>query len=169
MKANQRRQEILSLLGNSETPIPAGFLSEKFGISRQVIVQDIALLRANGYDVISTNRGYVLKSTPRASRVFKCRHSFDEIIDEGATVISLGGRIDDIYVNHRIYGKISARLGLVTRTHVEELYRSLVSGASKPLMSVTDGYHYHTVSADSENVLDEIEEALRKAGYLIEI
>lgn len=169
MKANQRRQEILSLLGNSETPVSAGFLSEKFNISRQVIVQDIALLRANGYDVISTNRGYVLKSTPRASRVFKCRHTFAEIIGEGEIIIGLGGRIEDVCVHHRLYGKISARLDLVTRTHVEELYRSLVSGASKPLMSVTDGYHYHTVSADGEQTLDAIEHALRQAGFLIEI
>ena len=80
-----------------------------------------------------------------------------------------GGRIEDISVNHRIYGKIAARLDLHNRMHVEELYRSLVSGASKPLMSVTDGYHYHTVSADSEEVLNGIEEKLRKAGFLIEI
>ncbi|MDE6104096.1 MAG: DNA-binding transcriptional regulator, partial [Clostridia bacterium] len=84
-------------------------------------------------------------------------------------IIGLGGRVEDIFVNHRVYGRISARLDLHNRLHVEELYRSLVSGASKPLMSVTDGYHYHTVSADSEEVLNEIEQALRDKGYLIEI
>ena len=77
--------------------------------------------------------------------------------------------MDDIFVHHRVYGRISARLDLINRTHVEELYRSLVSGASKPLMSVTDGYHYHTVSADSEETLDRIETALRGRGFLIEI
>lgn len=169
MKAEERRREILALCGNVDTPLPAGALSERFKVSRQVIVQDIAILRANGYDITATNRGYILNTSMRAVRVFKCRHTFEQIVDEGDLIISLGGRVEDIFVNHRVYGRISARLGLITRTHVEELYRSLVSGASKPLMSVTDGYHYHTVSADTEAQLDGIERALRDAGYLIEI
>lgn len=169
MKANQRRNEILSLIGNSQSPIPAGLLSEKFAVSRQVIVQDIAILRANGYAVISTNRGYVLGGALRAERVFKCRHTFEQIVEEGNLIIGLGGKVEDVFVNHRIYGRISARLDLISKTHVEELYRSLVSGASKPLMSVTDGYHYHTVSAETEEQLDAIEAALRAAGFLIEI
>ena len=169
MKSADRRREILSLLGNTENPIPANMLKEKFDVSRQVIVQDIAILRANGYDITSTNRGYVLNTKVQATRVFKCRHSFEELVEEGELIISSGGRIEDIFVNHRIYGRISARLALYNRIHVEELYRSLVSGASKPLMSVTDGYHYHTVSAESEGVLDEIESKLRGRGFLIEI
>lgn len=169
MKAEKRREEILSLIGNTDSPIPANVLKEKFDVSRQVIVQDIAILRANGYDVIATNRGYVLNVKKQASRVFKCRHSFDEIVDEGALIIEAGGKVEDIFVNHRVYGRISARLDLYNRTHVEELYRSLVSGASKPLMSVTDGYHYHTVSAADESALDKIESLLRERGFLIEI
>ncbi len=169
MKANERRNEILSLLGNSRSAVTAGILSGRFRVSRQVIVQDIAILRANGYPVISTNRGYVLGGSARAERVFKCRHTVEEIVEECNLIIDLGGRVEDVYVNHRVYGRISARLDLINKTHVEELYRSLLSGASKPLMSVTDGYHYHTVSADSETALDGIEKALRAAGYLIEI
>ncbi|MDE6613323.1 MAG: transcription repressor NadR [Clostridia bacterium] len=169
MKSAERRQEILSLLGNTDNPIPANVLKERFDISRQVIVQDIAILRANGYDVISTNRGYILNGKQQVTRVFKCRHTFEQLVDEGELIINLGGRVEDIFVNHRVYGRISARLDLHNRLHVEELYRSLVSGASKPLMSVTDGYHYHTVSADSESVLNEIERALRGKAYLIEI
>lgn len=169
MKANDRRAEILSLIGNSRNPVPANFLSEKFSVSRQVIVQDIALLRAQGYGVISTNRGYVLGTGLGAERVFKCRHTLQELVAESEIIISNGGVVQDIAVNHRVYGKISARLELSTMRHAEELYRSLVSGASKPLMSVTDGYHYHTVTADSDEILDKIESELRSAGYLIEI
>lgn len=169
MKASERRKEILSLLGNSSAPIPAGLLSEKFAVSRQVIVQDIALLRANGYDIIATSRGYYIGGAIRAQRIFKCRHTLDELVEETELIIDNGGRIDDVFVNHRVYGRISARLDLITRMHAEELHRSLVSGASKPLMSVTDGYHYHTVSADSEQSLDRIEGALRSRGFLIEI
>lgn len=169
MKAEKRREEILSLLGNAESAIPANVLKERFNVSRQVIVQDIAILRANGYDVTATSRGYIFGEKAQAERVFKCRHSFEEIVGEGMLIINAGGRIDDIFVNHRVYGRINARLNLGNRTDVEELYRSLVSGASKPLMSVTDGYHYHTVSADSEETLTRIEELLRERGYLIEI
>ncbi len=169
MKAEKRREEILSFIGNAESPVPAGVLAEKFNVSRQVIVQDVAILRANGYGITATNRGYVLNAKARASRVFKCRHTFEEIVDEGVLIIEAGGRIEDITVNHRLYGKITARLDLYNRTHVEELYRSLKSGASKPLMSVTDGYHYHTVTAESEETLNRIEKKLRAAGFLIEI
>lgn len=169
MKAEKRREEILSLMGNTENPLPASVLAERFAVSRQVIVQDIAILRVGGYDITATNRGYVLTTKVRAVRVFKCRHTFNEIVDEGVLIIEAGGRVEDISVNHRVYGRISARLDLYNRMHVEELYRSLVSGASKPLMSVTDGYHYHTVSADSEETLNLIESKLRSAGFLIEI
>ena len=169
MKAEKRREEILSFIGNAENPIPASVLAERFAVSRQVIVQYIAIIRANGYDVTATNRGYVLNSKIQATRVFKCRHSFEEIVDEGALIIEAGGKVEDVFVNHRVYGRISSRLDLINRTHVEELYRSLVSGASKPLMSVTDGYHYHTVSAEDEATLDGIERALRERGFLIEI
>lgn len=169
MKSAERREEILILMGNAQSPVTAGALKERFGVSRQVIVQDIAILRANGYGITSTSRGYVLNSKISASRVFKCRHNLEELVEEGEIIINLGGKVEDIFVNHRVYGRISANIELCCKTDAEELYRSLVSGASKPLMSITDGYHYHTVSADGEKILDDIENALRKRGFLIEI
>ena len=169
MKAADRRKQIIEYISAAKSAVSAGALSEKFGVSRQVIVQDIAILRANGHEVISTSRGYVLDGDGLATRVFKCRHTLDQLVDEAEIIISGGGRIEDVSVSHRVYGRIAAHLGLTTVTHAEELYRSLKSGASKPLMSVTDGYHYHTVCAESEQKLDAIENALRAAGYLIEI
>ncbi len=169
MKAQERRDAIAGYLASADKAVPASTLAEKFGVSRQVIVQDIAILRANGCDVISTSRGYVVDGGGLASRVFKCRHTLEELVREAEIIISGGGRIEDVFVSHRVYGRISARLGLTSVTHAEELYRSLKSGASKPLMSVTDGYHYHTVCAESESALDGIEKALRSAGFLIEI
>ena len=100
MKADIRRAEILSLIGNSDQPVPASVLKDKFNVSRQVIVQDVAILRANGYDVIATNRGYTISSAAQASRVFKCRHSLEELLSEGELILSLGGRIENIFVNH---------------------------------------------------------------------
>ena len=86
MKSEKRRQEILSLLGNAETAVPAAVLAERFDVSRQVIVQDIAIMRANGYDIISTNRGYLLTARKQVTRVFKCRHTFEELIDRKSVV-----------------------------------------------------------------------------------
>lgn len=168
MRAEERRQRIITMLCSAEEPLSAGALREQLGVSRQVIVQDIALLRANGHEITATNRGYIIAHTPRATRVFKCRHTFGEVMDEGLLIVNAGGRVEDVFVNHRLYGTLSARLDLQNKLHVEELYRSLLSGASKPLMSVTDGFHYHTVSAESERALDEIERQLREKGFLIE-
>ena len=168
MKAAQRREEIFGIIKGSESPVSANTLAEKFGVSRQVIVQDIAILRANGNTVTATNRGYMADAVTRASRIIKCRHSLEELVDEGMLIIDAGGRITDVSVNPRLYGKISAKLDLETRTHVEELYRSLMAGASKPLMSVTDGYHYHLITAEDEETLDRIEQLLKSRGYLIE-
>lgn len=169
MRSEERRQEILKLLLQAKTPISAGVLKQKFGVSRQIIVQDIAILRSGGRDITATNRGYILNSDMRSSRVFKCRHTFEEVLEECALIVEEGGRVEDVFVNHRLYGKLSAPLNLDTRVHVEELYRSLLSGASKPLMNVTDGFHYHTVTAASEDVLDRIEDKLRLRGFLVEI
>lgn len=167
MKAEERRELIYRELAAAGGAVTAGALSLRCGVSRQVIVQDIAVLRAAGRDIISTSRGYVL-NTPKARRVFKCRHGVDGIVEECSLIVEAGGRVEDVFVNHRVYGTISSPLALSTKTHVEELYRSLAAGASKPLMSVTDGYHYHTVSAESEDLLDKIEEILRGRGFLVE-
>ena len=169
MKAAERRAEILSLIANSPAPVTANYLSQKFTVSRQVIVQDIAILRANGNLVISTNRGYVTDVGARVERVFKCRHTLDSLVEESQIIFSYGGRVEDVFVNHRVYGKICAKLELSTLRHAQELCRSLASGASKPLMSVTDGYHYHTVTAENDEQLDKIGIALKEAGFLIEI
>lgn len=168
MKGEIRREEILRLIAGSDAPVTANYLRERLNVSRQVIVQDIAILRANGAEILATNKGYVLNAKAQVTRIFKCRHTLEEVVDEGCMIVDLGGRVEDVFVNHRIYGRIAAPLGLENRMHVEELYRSLVSGASKPLMSVTDGYHYHTVSADGEDALNKIEVALRERGFLIE-
>lgn len=169
MNAAERRSAILKLLSEKDEPFSANALGESFGVSRQIIVQDIAALRASGQGVIATSKGYILTTKARHVRVFKCRHSFDEVVEECMLVVDSGGRMDDVFVNHRIYGKLSARLDVSSRVQVEELYRSLVSGASKPLMSVTDGFHYHTVTAESEQALDEIEAKLRGKGFLVEV
>ena len=164
MNGEERRRGILNALG--QAPLSATKISEKFGVSRQVIVQDIALLRAGGHPVIATNRGYIL-SEKRCERVFKVRHTDEETGEELLLIVDAGGTVEDVFVNHKVYGRISADMHVHSRAQGEEMMEKLKSGKSTPLKRITSDYHYHTVSADSEAVLDGIEESLRVRGFLI--
>ncbi len=167
MKGEQRRTAILSLL-NGKTPVSASVLAEKCGVSRQVIVQDIALLRSGGAEVVSTPRGYLYAGMPAFSRVFKVRHDDEKTEEELNLFVDLGGRVQNVFVHHRVYGTIEGELNLQNRVQVKEYMRSITAGKSSLLKNVTDGYHYHTVTAENEGVLDKIESALREKGFLIE-
>ena len=82
MKAAERRDAIIKKLKNSAEPLSGAALAQELGVSRQVIVQDISILRAQGNEVLSTNRGYVLQHSEEASRVFKVIHTEEEIQKE---------------------------------------------------------------------------------------
>ena len=165
-----RRREILGALAGAAGPLSGTALAERCGVSRQVVVQDVALLRERGEKIVSTNRGYVLlaASAARPTRLFKCRHTAAQTADELTCVVDLGGRVEDVFVNHRVYGKVSSELGISSRRDVERFMAELASGVSAPLMEVTSGYHFHHVSAGSEEELDEVERALSERGYLAE-
>ena len=166
MKAAERRQSIVSLLMSAKTPVSGGSLSERFGVSRQIIVQDITILRGSGYDILSTNRGYILQGLPMCERVFKVRHTTDQTEDELNCIIDLGGAIIDVFVWHRVYGRIAASLNIFSRLQVKQFIEGVRSGKSTELMNVTGGYHYHTVCAETEEILDRIEQALEAHGYI---
>lgn len=166
-----RREKILEALRGAEGPLSGGALAEASGVSRQVVVTDIALLRTRGEKIVSTNRGYVLLvdgAPTRPTRLFKCRHTAGQTADELTCMVDLGGCVEDVFVNHRVYGKVSSELGISSRRDVERFMAELASGVSAPLLEVTSGYHFHHVSAASEEVLDEIERALSERGYLVE-
>ena len=60
MRAEERRQAIRELLQRAKQPVSATALAAQFSVSRQIIVGDIALLRAAGADISATPRGYVI-------------------------------------------------------------------------------------------------------------
>ena len=168
MTGSDRRQEILKNIKESDRPVSGSKLAKDYDVSRQVIVQDIALLRASGYDIISTNRGYVLEGQTCAERVFKVRHTDEQLETELCTIVDLGGQVKNVMVNHKVYGHIEAELGITSRRKVKEFLADIKSGKSTPLKNITSDYHYHTVTADSEETLGMIEEELRKLGFLVE-
>jgi len=167
MKAEERRKRIVSHLLSAEGPVSGGELSDILGASRQIIVQDIAILRAAGHEILSTHRGYVIKSTPLVETVFKVHHNSDRTEDELSLIVELGGTVVDVFVWHKVYGKIEAKLNIFSRRGVEQYMEGIKSGRSMELMHITSGYHYHTVRADSEEALRRIESALAEKGYLL--
>ena len=173
MEAAERRDAIMSELKCAAKPVSGSALAKAVGVSRQVVVQDIALLRADGHDIVATNRGYVLREgagEPAVpTRLVKVRHTQDEMADELTSIVDMGGAVLNVIVNHRVYGKITADLDIRNRRDVERYLEAIESGKSFPLLTVTSGYHFHRIAADDEETLDDIEEMLRAKGYLVEL
>lgn len=167
MTGEERRNEILKEIKNSTVPVSGGKLAKQYEVSRQVIVQDIALLRAAGCDILSTNRGYYIRQTKKAARVFKVSHTDKEMEDELNTIVDLGGRVADVFINHKVYGRIRAELNITSRRQIAEFLETIHSGKSSPLKNITSNYHYHTIEADSEKTLELIEKVLKEKHYLI--
>lgn len=166
MKAADRRKAIVNLLLSSNEAISGGKLSEEFGVSRQIIVQDITVLKGTGYDILSTHNGYIIQKSPLKERVFKVYHTTEETEDELTTIVNLGGTVVDVFVWHKVYGKMTAPLNIFSGMHIKQFIEGVRSGKSSELMNITGGYHYHTVRADSEDVLNRIQNALEERGYI---
>lgn len=168
MTGDQRRKEIIQRIQGSSEPVSGRELAGMYDVSRQVIVQDIALIRAAGYDVLSTNRGYLLNQSGAVTRTFKVSHTDEQLEEELLAIIDLGGKVQNVMINHRVYGHMEAQLNIGSRKRVNDFMEDIRSGKSSPLKNITSNYHYHTIEADSEETLDLIEEALRKKHFLVE-
>lgn len=162
-----RLKEILSLLKDSSSPVSGTRLAERFGVSRQVIVQDIGLLRAQNVPIASTNRGYYLIESNRLKRVFKVNHRDEDIERELQMIVDVGATVEDVFVRHRIYGIIRAEMNIRSRKDVQKFLEDIKNSVSSPLKHITNDYHFHTVSADDKETLDMVEELLEKAGFLV--
>lgn len=167
MKVAERRKAIVNLLLSTKEPISGGELAKQFGISRQIIVQDITVLKGTGYEILSTSQGYVMQKSPLSERVFKLRHTTEETEDELSCIVDLGGAVVDVFVWHKVYGKIEATLNIFSQLQIKQFLEGVRTGQSSELMHITGGYHYHTVRADSEAVLDRIEKELIKRNYIV--
>lgn len=170
VNGQERRKAILELMRSSDTPLSGGALGKATGVSRQAVVQDIALLRTEGYPIVATARGYLLeKRGEQPSRLIKVCHSNEQTEEELTTIVDLGGCVCSVMVNHRAYGRISAEINIRNRRDVAVFMEQIRTGKSVPLLNVTSGYHFHLIRAESEERLDEIEAALQEKGFLAEI
>ncbi len=166
MTTAQRRTEILQILKKADAPIAAKELAAHFGVSRQVIVQDMAVIRVSTSGILSTTRGYVLQQDNDKAREFKVCHTPEQTADEMNLIVDCGGHIKNISISHRLYGRISADMDIRSRQDVNEFMEALKNSCSSVLSNATSGYHYHLVAADSQKRLDMIQEKLREAGFL---
>jgi len=169
MDGEQRREKLLELLETSDKPLSGSTLASRLGVSRQVIVQDIALIRAGNRDILSTARGYTLYTPPtkRYNRCFMVNHTDEQTEDELNTIVDLGGKVLDVFITHPIYGSITADLLLSNRQDVADFVSKTRMFHSRPLKELTYGIHFHTVEAASEIVLNNIEKELSEKKYLL--
>lgn len=168
MTGEERRKSIIEYIKSCDKPVSGAKLALMYGVSRQVVVQDMALLRASGCGIMSTARGYIANDDSQITRVIHVKHSDEEIEAELNAIVDMGGKVIDVFIEHNIYGHIRAELMLSSRRDVKVFMNGIATGESKPLKNLTDGTHYHTISAKSEADLDVIEEELRKMNYLLE-
>jgi len=166
MNGEERRSEIVKILSNAEKVISASKIAEMLGVSRQVIVQDVALLRANGFEITALARGYIINKSDAIERVFKVTHSDEDAARELDLIVSLGGTVKDVFVYHKIYGIVKAALDIKTHSDVEEFMKGIANGKSSFLKNITSNYHYHTVVAASEEIINTIELELAEADFL---
>ena len=166
MKADERRKAIVNLLTTEQKAVSGATLSAEFGVSRQIIVQDITALRNCGYDIISTHNGYLIQNTPLKERVFKVHHTTKRTEEELNLIVDLGGTVVDVFVWHKVYGRMNAPLNIYSRAQVKQFIDGVRTGTSTELMHITGGYHYHTVRAESDAVLDNIMNALAEHNFI---
>jgi len=171
MTGEQRRKQMLQRLKEQGQPMSGTALARAFGVSRQVIVQDIALIRAENHDIMSTNKGYLYRTEAQENtqpkRVFHVRHATQQVFEEFMTVIDLGGKILDVAVEHELYGQIRVDLLIESESDAHDFVRRLSECRDNPLKVLTDDCHYHTVAAPSEKLLELIEAEFREKGYLL--
>lgn len=165
----ERRKKLIKILMESKEPVSGSYLAKELMVSRQIVVQDVALLRAADNNIISTNKGYVLWQQERYERIFKVRHTAEQIEEELNAIVDCGGKVNDVFVYHKIYGVVKAPMHIKTRKDIYEYIQTLKSGISSPLLKITDNYHYHTVTADSEEILDMVYQELEKKNFLAEL
>ena len=172
MNGEQRRTTIHQMLLHTEQPLTGTALARDLHVSRQVIVQDIALMRAEDIPILSTNKGYLLRPeavrSSQPKRVFFVRHTTAQVLEEFMAVIDLGGRILDVAVEHELYGSIRVDMLIENAQDARDFVERLEACRDNPLKCLTDDCHFHTVAAPSEKLLDLIEAELRTKGLLEE-
>ena len=168
MNAQQRRAHILERLEQSAQPVSATALAGELGVSRQIIVGDVALLRAGGADITATPRGYVVRRAAGLVRQVAVQHRPEEMEGELNAMVDQGCTVADVIVEHPVYGQLTGALQLSSRYEVGQFIASCRRSGASPLSNLTEGIHLHTLSCPDEGAARRVEERLRELGFLVE-
>lgn len=167
MDAQTRRQHIARRLRESAGPLSAAALARELSVSRQIIVGDVALLRAGGLDITATPRGYVLPGPPAGVVcTYACRHRADQMEAELNAMVDQGCTVLDVIVEHPIYGQLTGPLRLSSRYDVAQFVARCRQEAAAPLSQLTEGVHLHTVLCPDDGASRRVREALERLGFL---
>ena len=168
--AEARRRAVAQILEEAEGPVSAAALARSFSVSRQIIVGDVALLRAGGADILATPRGYLLGGRGGGvEHTVACVHTPEEMERELNAIVDAGGEVVDVIVEHPVYGQLTGLLGLRSRYDVKEFLRRVAEHGARPLADLTDGIHLHTVRCPDEKTFQQVEELLRNENFLLEM
>ena len=159
MDAQERRQAIARRLEEASGPVSAAVLAREHSVSRQIIVGDIALLRAGGMDIAAA-AGLV--------RTLACRHRADQMEEELNAMVDQGCTVLDVIVEHPIYGQLTGQLQISSRYDVGQFVQRCRRQEAAPLSQLTEGIHLHTVACPSQEAYDRVRESLSKLGFLLE-
>ena len=168
MDAAARRAAILSVLERTEHQVSAAALAREFSVSRQIIVGDVALLRAGGLSIAATPRGYMLPEEHSGLvRTLACRHRADQMEDELNAIVDAGGEVVDVIVEHPVYGQLTGLLGVRSRYDVAEFVRRVEEHGARPLSALTGGIHLHAVRCPDEKTFRRVRKSLEAENFLL--
>jgi hypothetical protein len=165
LNKEKRLEKIIEILNRSPKPISGSNLADMFEVTRQVIVKDIAILKAAGKDIKSNSRGYYISTKNRIIRTIAVKHTFEEIGSELLTIVENGGKVLDVSVEHPIYGEITATLDVEDKMDVDFFLKKINN--AKPLSSLNYGIHLHKIEVDDEEQYKKIITELNKKGFLL--
>lgn len=166
MTAVQRRSAIYEQLTHADAPISATALAQQFSVTRQVVVGDIALLRAEGHSITATPRGYMIPAETGLRRTIACHHSSGDTQRELFAMVDCGCTVLDVIVEHPVYGQLTAPLALSSRYDVEQFVQRMADSHAQPISALTGGVHLHTLSCPSEAVFAHLKATLADMGML---
>ena len=169
MDGSQRRATIARLLSCAKGPVSAAVLARECSVSRQIIVGDVALLRAGGMDIAATPRGYVIQSSPAGLvRRVAVRHDGADMEAELNAMVDQGCTVLDVIVEHPIYGQLTGPLQLASRYDVGQFIVRCRQAEALPLSQLTEGIHLHTLSCPDQAAYDRVCQSLSQLGFLLE-
>ena len=168
MNAAQRREQILAQLSAAQSPVSASVLAAELGVSRQIVVGDVALLRAGGAQIDATPRGYQLRPAEKGyTGILACVHrTEDEMRRELYTVVDQGGVVVDVTVENNLYCEIRGNLNLASRYDVDNFIRQAQNTPESLLSRMTGGVHLHTLRCPDKESFVRIRAALAAQGLL---